>query len=360
MDPSALSSADHASWLCSPKETLSPLHMGPEAGSRIGQSAANAEAACGHFPGARTWRLRLPPWAGDEAPPAPPPKLIGIARKPWTSPLLLPPKPTISPEELMPNPWRRYKGDWPAMRLLRSYIAPFCQRNALKYCPLGSIETPVTCPLLLIATAALTTSPGSVPRSVITALLPQERVLVHVAGQVRGSDNLILIVDGEASIFQFSSETAEVNRALALPPQQRVARLERQRVPRVIRRARTRGADCLALVVDPEGSTLAIPGEQRKCLYMPCRPNDRAELQDLRRRTGRVRDSVFRITRYLPPTVDCSGLAIAATERVERRHYPVLPDKTEADEMGAETAEVLTIGIRDRGLGRTRNLRDIV
>src|ERR1022692_765484 len=68
----------------------------------------------------------------------------------------------------MPNPCSKYKGELGGMRVLRSTITPFCQRNALKFCPLASIETPLTCPLLLIAQAALTTSPVSVPRSVIT------------------------------------------------------------------------------------------------------------------------------------------------------------------------------------------------
>ena len=58
VDSPALSMTEHVSWLCSPGLALTPLHMGPEAGSRIGQSAATAEAAGERSREVRTSRCR--------------------------------------------------------------------------------------------------------------------------------------------------------------------------------------------------------------------------------------------------------------------------------------------------------------
>ena len=89
-------------------------------------------------------------------------------------------------------------------------------------------------------------------------------------------------------------------------------------------------------------------------------PARRPELQHLGRGAVRVRGPSLGVSGYLTAIVDGSGLAVVATEWFKRRHDPVMPDETKTDKVGAKSAEVLAVGIGDRGFGRARNLYRVV
>src|SRR5882724_3403012 len=171
---------------------------------------------------------------------------------------------------MVPTASNRNKGESAGIRVLRSVITPFCQRKARPF-PSISNDPPTTWPLLLMPMAALATSPGSVPKVGHHTILPEEGVKGCIAGQIRTTDYLTLVIDVNCNVAHRASEVAEVSNA-ALLPEQGVKTLSCA----VARRARS-----FAAVVDRPSKSLGVAGECREFLDLSLCPNDRLKLEDL-------------------------------------------------------------------------------
>src|ERR1039457_89034 len=134
-------------------------------------------------------------------------------------------------------------------------------------------------------------------------------------------------------------------------------RLERNAVPAVKRRARARCAHKFFFVIHSESSSLGIAWVYGKGSDFASSPQSRPEFEDLGCRAVRVAGTVFCHASGCSLIVDCGSLGIVATQRRERGHYAVLPKKTDADKVGAETAKILSVRIRYCGFGLTRSLQ---
>ena len=111
----------------------------------------------------------------------------------------------------MLHPCIRYKGEFGGMRLLRSVITPFCQRNALAVSGginrsasrLGSIVDSSCC-------AGNISRQG--PQIADDIVLPQKGVLELITADVGGANHLSHVVDRETGVVYPSAKIAEINR----------------------------------------------------------------------------------------------------------------------------------------------------
>src|SRR5215472_8517386 len=167
-------------------------------------------------------------------------------------------------------------------------------------------------------------------------VLPEESVKGCVAGQVRGTDDLTLIVDVKSIAQHRASEVAEVG-CPAVLPEQGVVRSQRVY-------AQTREADGLTSVVDRRSLSVRVSSKCRKFLDVAVSPDDRLKLQNLggdRGIAGWVWRGNLRLPGDLAPAVNSGDEAVIASQRRQRGHHPLLPEKWETYKVGAENAKIL-------------------
>jgi hypothetical protein len=152
------------------------------------------------------------------------------------------------------------------MRVLRSVITPFCRRNAVGL-KLASSDRPTTWPLSFNAAGCARNIPGKRAEVLHTGLFgPQEGVKSCVAGQVRKTNHLILVIEviGEDShTMSRSAEATEVSHGAFLP-EQGVKSLEIGQGIRAEGCAIARRANNITVVVDPEGNSVGVAAERRE------------------------------------------------------------------------------------------------
>src|SRR5215469_5034045 len=166
-------------------------------------------------------------------------------------------------------------------------------------------------------------------------VLPEEGVKGCVAGQARCTDHLTLIVDVKTNVGPCASEVAEVG-CPAVLPEQGVS---------LKHCARTRVADGLTNVVDRQSLSVRVPGKCWEFLDVAVSPNDRLNVQNLGSNRGIAGWVWRRNLRYpgdLAPVVNLGGLAVIASQRRQRGHHALLPEKWETYKVGAEKAKIFS------------------
>src|SRR5215469_11013904 len=132
-----------------------------------------------------------------------------------------------------------------------------------------------------------------------------------------------------------ASEVAEVGCAAVLPEQGVSLK----------HCARTRVADGLTNVVDRQSLSVRVPGKCWEFLDVAVSPNDRLNVQNLGSNRGIAGWVWRRNLRYpgdLAPVVNLGGLAVIASQRRQRGHHALLPEKWETYKVRAEKAKIFS------------------
>jgi len=116
----------------------------------------------------------------------------------------------------------------------------------------------------------------------------------------------------------------------------------------------------LAAIVDVQRQPIGIAGIRGETVDFAITPNGGQELKNLGGGAGWIGDRGFGESNCLSPAIDHVDGAVVAAERGERIHDAVGRFEGKTDEVGAEAAEIFSVGIRGGGFGLADGFASVV